>query len=652
MKPNVIIRTMALAAAIVAMAACQTELETMTTGQELEIIIPETKTAWQQEDGTTTRVTEPDADGRQQWQQGDVLDIKFEFNDLSSSQIAITATRNAAGGWDFSESVKMPLETNRIEVDAYHYGKPVGGQFYNDDILYSRTAVNCAPNKPATAAISLNNFDHLTSRLRITGLKSGDKVWMNKGRCLKATYLGASPAYDHYDATDYVQADNNGVATFYPFISVDLGPLKFEEPKLAITPATATSPAGATWHDFNVGTPDPDGKFYYNRTYTLVNPGAEAGTGCGYTDEYEWVKIQMFELGYTYVVQNLNDLLYLAEQVNAGNAELRNAKVIQMVDLNMSGKAISIGTDERPFAGLYYGNDRTVKGLTRAMFGTVNGAVLTNISVQGNLNYSGTNKKGMLANYVINSTVSMCSAAGSATGSGRYFGGLIGHAQASTIDRCQSSCNITLTGYGEQVGGLIGYLNKDSHLIASKSTGLVTGSRYAGGLVGMNGGAISFCYAKDATVKGYATSTTDTPIIGGLVGIVEKTSSGVGWIYNSYAAMTVDPTGTAYAGLLVGEIPDARLAKNSYGVIVNNSTLAGAGLCPPTQKGLIPVGNNPGTTVRTNDHTPIIKTTRIVHDDGLFPVKIVNYEFNALNVWTSSHYPEINTTLNPASIQP
>ncbi|MDL2213471.1 hypothetical protein LJC29_05830, partial [Bacteroides sp. OttesenSCG-928-N06] len=187
MKPNVIIRTMALAAAIVAMAACQTELETMTTGQELEIIIPETKTAWQQEDGTTTRVTEPDANGRQQWQQGDVLDIKFEFNDLSSSQKAITATRNAAGGWDFSEPVKMPLKTENLSVAAYHYGKSVEDQFYNGDILYSRIYIEFGPYRPATTAISLNYFDHLTSRLRIVGLKSGAKVWMNQSKCFKAT---------------------------------------------------------------------------------------------------------------------------------------------------------------------------------------------------------------------------------------------------------------------------------------------------------------------------------------------------------------------------------------------------------------------------------------------------------------------------------
>lgn len=649
MKPNVTIRTLALAALILALAACQTELETVTASHELEIIIPEMQPTWNHEEGTTTRITDPDANGAQQWQTGDILRIVITFNAWANRQ-DITATRTAAGGWDFSAPIKLPLNAASARIRTSYTGaSTLGSTFHNSDLLYSETTVTFSTNKLSTDPVVLNPLYHSVSRIRFLGLAPGDKVWPKPNMNWFKVSIDATGEVvaDFFATTDYVQADANGVATFYPLI-YDLG-LSSETLQFAITASTATSSAGSTWHDFDAGDPSYANGAYFNCTYVIANP--EGHDGLGYSNEDEWVKMQMLELGYTYVVQTPEDLVYLAQQVNNGNAEMRNAKVIQTADIDMTGKTTSVGTTDNPFAGLYNGNAYTVKGLTKPVFGVVTGGTLVSITVQGSTSEN-ISVDGVLAGATNNAIVSKCTATGNlGLSTTLYIGGLIGIARNTAIDRCRSDCNITSAGGQRAIGGLVGWL-ENSTLIASEASGNITGEGYAGGLVGRNHGTIAYCRTLGGTISAIMSNQVKTAAIGGLAGAnhVKQEGYPIGYTYNSYAAMDIEPENSLAAGLFFGRAFGRGFAINCHALNAKNLSLNTVGAVVDYFSDVITTGSAVGNTVRKDENSFTTKTLQAVALYG-YPVEEINYKFTPGNVWTSDELPAINTALNPAFIQ-
>jgi hypothetical protein len=230
--------------------------------------------------------------------------------------------------------------------------------------------------------------------------------------------------------------------------------------------------------------------------------------------------------------------------------------------------------DDDTFYGNFDGLDNTISGLIIArtnedyigLFGyTENTSNISNL-ILANVNISGNYAVGALVgeNY---GTISNCYSSG--TVEGMYAaGGLVGSNEAGSISYSDSSVNVSIIGWGEWGGGLVGY--NYSTISNSFATGEVTsidGSQL-GGLVGwQHAGTISDSYAT-GSVEG-------STYLGGLVGY------GAGNITNSYAAGNVignknwsyslggfagaqdgnivscyasgDVTGEGYLGGLVGE---------------------------------------------------------------------------------------------------
>ena len=148
------------------------------------------------------------------------------------------------------------------------------------------------------------------------------------------------------------------------------------------------------------------------------------------------------------------------------------------------------------------------------------------------------------------------------TGSGTaYAGGLVG-VNGGTIGDSYATGSATATGSGGVfAGGLLGYNNHSGTISNSYATGQVTGRAtsshwlYAGGLVGYNNAAISNSYA---TGEVTATGSGTTVFVGGLLG------GNSGPIENSYATGNVTVTASAvYAGGLVGTQHNSTV-RNSY----------------------------------------------------------------------------------------
>ncbi|UCC22123.1 MAG: hypothetical protein JSW23_10030 [Planctomycetota bacterium] len=102
-----------------------------------------------------------------------------------------------------------------------------------------------------------------------------------------------------------------------------------------------------------------------------------------------------------------------------------------------------------------------------------------------------------------------CYSTGNVTGEGEV-GGLAGTSSWGNIQGCYSLSSVTGSGY--YVGGLVGYMKKDTSISNSYSTGTVSGGYEVGGLVGnIREGYIENCYSTGGVTGG-------GNFVGGLVG--------------------------------------------------------------------------------------------------------------------------------------
>jgi hypothetical protein len=162
-----------------------------------------------------------------------------------------------------------------------------------------------------------------------------------------------------------------------------------------------------------------------------------------------------------------------------------------------AGQIRNLGVEEANIQGRYY-----VGGLVGFDAGTITTCYATGT-------VSGSNIVGGLVGGNSGS-ITTCYATGTVSGSDYYIGGLVGNNYEGTITDCYATGNVTVTGTGMFVGGLVG--ENDGTLTNCYATGSVSGGYYVGGLVGYNNrGTITECYATGAVSGNYY-------YIGGLCG--------------------------------------------------------------------------------------------------------------------------------------
>ena len=255
-------------------------------------------------------------------------------------------------------------------------------------------------------------------------------------------------------------------------------------------------------------------------------------------------------------------LIFDANQMNAIGADSndwdKHFKLMADIDLSgYSGTAFNIiGTRYNPFTGVFDGNGFEILNFdsTGAVFGVVNGA---NAEIK-NLGLRDPNILGAspLVGSLWHGTITNCYVEGGIVTGGS---GLVGH-NVGTITNCYSMGTVSGTRYVGGLVGLNGYwfdLSFYPGTISNcYSTGSVSGNDKVGGLVGWSElGMISNCYS-----TGSVTGTTN---VGGLVG------SNYARITNCYSEGHV--SGDERVGGLVGY--------NLWGTITNcysNGTVAGS----------------------------------------------------------------------------
>ena len=258
------------------------------------------------------------------------------------------------------------------------------------------------------------------------------------------------------------------------------------------------------------------------------------------------------EDGKTYEVYNAEGLKNIAKLVNDGNTG---------IDITLTGNIDLKGIDWTPigkddnkaYTGTFDGNGKTITGLTvtgsykyAGLFGDIdeNGTV-KNVVLEG-VQITSDNSSGYAGGVAGDSwgTIENCSVSGSVSGT-TFAGGVVGSQWGGSITGCNSSATVKGVIFA---GGIAGETNSGASLTGCYATGDVTvendgtNNSHAGGVVGYNGGGtLTACYAT-GSVTG---SGSGTIYVGGVTG-----SNNLGILTACYHAKgTVNGPGGATGGV-------------------------------------------------------------------------------------------------------
>lgn len=203
------------------------------------------------------------------------------------------------------------------------------------------------------------------------------------------------------------------------------------------------------------------------------------------------------------------------------------------IDLSSFGEWTPIGANTNPYTGVFNGGGHTITGLKISSYSNIGvglfgvtgtGAVLANVIIEEpEINVRKDNVGALVGQTSGTTTITNCGVTGgSVTGNGNV-GGLIGSiGEDNHVVGCYSSASVKGV---SPVGGLIGDASYfTARIIASYSTGTVQATEnsfsvVAGGLIGWNVGTVCFCYATGLVTAETLVAPGGGFGIGGLVGV-------------------------------------------------------------------------------------------------------------------------------------
>ena len=231
-------------------------------------------------------------------------------------------------------------------------------------------------------------------------------------------------------------------------------------------------------------------------------------------------------------------------------AKLVNEEGKTDINITLTGEWTPIGTESQPYTGTFNGKDKTITGLTVNQEGTNyvgligylgTGGTVKNVVLEG-VQITSDNSSGYAGGVAGDSwgTIENCSVSGSVSGT-TFAGGVVGSQWGGSITGCNSSATVKGVIFA---GGIAGETNSGASLTGCYATGDVTvendgtNNSHAGGVVGYNGGGtLTACYAT-GSVTG---SGSGTIYVGGVTG-----SNNLGILTACYHAKgdVSGPTGT------------------------------------------------------------------------------------------------------------
>lgn len=349
----------------------------------------------------------------------------------------------------------------------------------------------------------------------------------------------------------------------------------------------------------------------------------------------------------TTYIYNAADLVAFRNNVNAGD-DYEGKTVYLMNDIDLStvcSSSLGSWTPINEFAGTFDGKGHTISGIyinggnTKALFGSISGAILKNVSI-ANTTISGTYYIAALAASTGNSTIQNCHIKSNVTVTatsknqyGSYVGGILANGSGMTVANCSNAGNIT--GADAYVGGISGV--QGGTLTGCYNSGAVRGYKTAvGGVIGISYPSITIsnCYN-----KGRVTGGTDG---GGILGSTH--SSAYVAVYNSYNVGYID--NTTNRGAIIGA------DKENISGLSNNYWLSGTSAYGrgyhKTNSGAAVVNSN---TLMT--YTVVLGSAfayDVYNQNGGYPVLAWQNETTVMQLDQNQAYIKVGTKL-PLNIQ-
>lgn len=243
----------------------------------------------------------------------------------------------------------------------------------------------------------------------------------------------------------------------------------------------------------------------------------------------------------TIEIPNAAMLYVFAQLVNSGETTLNGTVT---ADIDFSGYSDTIGSETYPYAGTFDGGGYTITvdydmatGADNAgLFSYIDGGTVQSLTVEGNIDFTNT------------------TSAGSQTDGGyTNIGGVAGYITNGAISNVVSSVNITSPTYPlHSAGGIVGRLYESTTVDSCIYKGSLSGTESWDALGGIAGYTYRYCTITNCANLGtlYATTGTNAPYLGGILGYVKNTNfNGIQNCYN-YGSVSADDE--SYCGAIVG----------------------------------------------------------------------------------------------------
>ena len=256
-----------------------------------------------------------------------------------------------------------------------------------------------------------------------------------------------------------------------------------------------------------------------------------------------------------YLLATAADLKAFRDMANAEASSKLCATLT--ADIDLGGEAWtpfepSSGYVSEAYAGTFDGANHTIKGLSvnltssagAGLFGTVCGATIKNLKVEGNVSASNSQfVGGIVGRTQTSATIDSCSFAGTVTSTNTKkcaasgTAGIVGKVNNGTVTITNCANTATVNGNGNIAAGILGYSSKLVVIENCYNTGAISGQWYASGICGFDtlpASKITNCYN-----SGTITATNGGSYYAGI------TANFKGTISNSYYA---NPAADALAG--------------------------------------------------------------------------------------------------------
>ncbi|MBU7006034.1 S-layer homology domain-containing protein [Phosphitispora fastidiosa] len=367
-------------------------------------------------------------------------------------------------------------------------------------------------------------------------------------------------------------------------------------------------------------------------TVKVEADGEISGGYLVYTDDTSTVRTSLFAGNGTeedpYLISTEGELFKFAQAANTGEA-FTGQYFKQTADITLTENWVPIASFDGNYDGQNYAIDNLIINAPGSHYiGFIHtagaNALLENIQLK-NVDITGAAYVGALVAYNYG-TISGCSVDGEITGTWAT-GGLVGQNYFDAVlEDCETSVNVTGSDYA---GGLVGYSAK-ADISECSTSGNITGVSYVGGLIGcLQGGSLNGSFSL-CTVSGTGNYT------GGLIGQVDAANGFDTSIENCYAISDVSGEADKAVGGLIGANYWGSLT-NSYSV----GTVNGSGDSVGGLTGAIYAGTQTISSYYDSDVTGLSDTGKGIPKTTLEMKEADTYEgWDFPGIWT------INSTDN------